>query len=57
MLVHNQNEKQFILQEGEMVCNKCDGEGRLMDDFPYIPCPKCKGQGIIDWVKQAMSVD
>jgi hypothetical protein len=42
-----------ILEEGEVVCSRCEGEGWTHYDV----CPKCQGRGITDWVSNAMSVD
>lgn len=42
-----------ILEEGEVVCSRCEGEGWNHYDV----CPKCQGRGITDWVSNAMSAD
>ncbi len=42
-----------ILEEGEVVCSRCEGEGWTHYDV----CPKCQGRGITDWVSNAMSAD
>jgi len=45
------------LQEYEVICNKCDGEGAIHSDDPQgasVTCPKCDGEGKVDWVSNAM---
>ncbi len=45
--------------EGEVICDKCDGAGYR--DKPQLrgivrsdECPKCEGQGKLDWIDNAM---
>lgn len=46
------------LEEGELICNKCEGGGswpRLFleeEQAQYYRCPKCYGSGIVDWIEQ-----
>jgi len=40
-----------MLNEGEVVCDRCDGTGTIEHNWW---CPKCKGKGKIDWVTNAM---
>jgi len=42
-----------ILEEGEVICSRCEGEGWTYFDV----CPKCQGRGVTDWVSNAMSAD
>ncbi len=49
------------LEEGEVICSKCEGEGWVKKDaaFPSLPgfsprCSKCNGQGKLDWVSNIM---
>ncbi len=47
----------FKLEEGEMICNKCDGGGSFPKKFAsvkdphFLNCPKCQGKGIVDWIE------
>jgi len=44
------------LEEGEVICNKCEGGGSWPQLFleetkaAYYRCPKCHGDGKLDWV-------
>ncbi|MCK5613597.1 hypothetical protein KAR91_67635 [Candidatus Pacearchaeota archaeon] len=39
----------FKLEEGEMVCNQCEGSGK---SWIYTTlCSKCQGHGKVDWVE------
>ena len=60
--------KEIILEEGEVICSKCEGERRISISNEYysrcgqstdqpITCPKCHGIGKLDWVSNAMGVD
>ena len=47
------------LNEGEVICNKCDGAGAIAkkhhsDGIITVDCPKCYGTGKTDWVTNAM---
>lgn len=40
------------LEPGEMICDKCNGEGHFDGGvYLYITCKKCNGEGIVDWVE------
>lgn len=46
---------------GEMICDKCNGEGRVRySDEVYISssylCSKCRGKGKVDWVENILGV-
>ena len=43
------------LNEGEMVCSKCNGEGEIPGHRRKF-CPKCKGKGKLDWIENIMGV-
>jgi len=61
MLVFIPPEKRNIdLKQGELICNKCNGEGtcNMIESITkYITyeyfgcCDKCDGDGKVDWVK------
>ncbi len=41
-------------KEGEVICRKCKGTG-INYTHPFThPCSKCAGNGIVDWVTQAV---
>jgi hypothetical protein len=49
------------LEEGEVICNKCEGGGTwpqlFMDEYnddsaQYYICPKCHGNGKLDWIEK-----
>jgi hypothetical protein len=48
------------LEVGELICNLCDGGGSYpqkfleLEDPKYNRCPKCKGNGKVDWVMNIM---
>ncbi len=39
------------LKDHEMICSKCDGQGY---DEALIKCPKCLGDGKLDWVENVV---
>ena len=39
----------FKLEEGEMVCDKCEGGGKSW--IYTTPCSKCQGEGKVDWIE------
>jgi len=42
------------LKEGEVICRKCKGTGiSYSHPFTHV-CSKCSGEGIVDWVTQAV---
>lgn len=42
-------EKLLNFEEGEMVCNKCEGSGK---SWIYTTlCSKCQGKGKVDWIE------
>jgi hypothetical protein len=41
----------MILNEGEVICDKCNGTGTRWRGFT---CQKCYGKGKLDWVSNAM---
>jgi len=43
----------MILNEGEVICDKCNRTGVLSHTFDGL-CSKCHGKGSIDWVTNAM---
>ena len=43
----------MILNEGEVICDKCNGTGGQTHTFSGI-CYKCLGKGKLDWVTNAM---
>lgn len=52
--------KHIVLSEGEKVCPKCKGKGRIPKNNgfftkhldPSLICDKCFGDGKIDWIEQ-----
>ena len=40
------------LEEGEVICKKCNGEEYIGKDFRI--CPKCNGLGKLDWITDIM---
>lgn len=40
--------KKIELEQGEVICNKCGGEG---------PCSKCHGSGKLDWIENVVGVN
>ncbi len=53
--------EQFNLEEGEYICDKCGGTGRINNHNPYhsfphsrsrtVFCPMCQGTGKLDWIE------
>lgn len=42
---------------GEKKCPECDGDGKVMTDYPYSgTCPKCKGKGTLDWIERVVGI-
>jgi DnaJ-class molecular chaperone len=41
----------MILNEGEVICDKCNGAGTIWHGFT---CQNCYGTGKLDWVTNAM---
>ena len=45
------------LEEGEIICSKCNGSGESYTDPIYVEyfgnksCKKCKGKGKLDWIE------
>lgn len=42
----------IVLQECEMICDKCEGTGN--GDSNFVRCKKCLGAGKVDWIENAM---
>ena len=52
------------LEEGEVICNKCNGKRKIETDKPKwwqlrlteveSLCPKCFGDGKLDWIENAV---
>lgn len=52
------------LEEGEVICNKCNGKRQIKTDKPKwwqlrlaeieSLCPKCFGDGKLDWIENAV---
>ena len=49
--------RKIKLEEGEVICSRCKGEGCT----PFVDyqsaqntCPKCWGEGKLDWISNAM---
>ncbi len=53
----------LILEEGEVICSKCEGKGQFFivvrdDEYKYhTECNKCNGEGKLDWITNIMWVD
>jgi hypothetical protein len=53
---------EYDLEEGEVICNVCDGGGSYpkkfaeLEDPKYLRCYKCNGAGKLDWVTNVMGV-
>ena len=45
--------KELVLEEYEIVCDKCSGEGTIPVEGTRFctNCPKCLGDGKIDWIE------
>jgi len=58
MKVYNTNLRKYIfLSEGETICKKCNGKGRVpLKANPgfrmTLECSECLGEGKIDWVEK-----
>lgn len=56
---YNLNTRRYVtVQEGEHLCPKCRGKGRVPMKHSKIPsmlleCDKCLGVGKLDWVEKA----
>lgn len=55
----NDTRANIHLEEGEMICDKCEGEGVLIFskiDISYadVTCDKCAGTGKVDWVENVV---
>jgi hypothetical protein len=46
------NCEDVILQDGEMICDKCEGTGET--GTSWVSCGKCLGMGKVDWIENAM---
>jgi len=48
---------EVILEEGEIICNKCEGSGYISvgSNF-YQLCPKCQGEKKLDWISAITGV-
>jgi len=44
------------LEEGEMVCDKCEGTGWMNHHWADLPCEKCNGKGKLDWIENIVGV-
>ena len=49
------------LKPGDVICNKCNGSGDdsryeefLDKDKYYYKCPKCQGEGKLDWIENVV---
>ncbi len=42
------------LNDGNIVCTKCGGVGRLREGNYRCNCSKCKGTGQLDWISNIM---
>ena len=45
--------KDLKLEEGEMICDKCEGTGTAKGE-EWISCSKCLGSGKVDWIENIM---
>lgn len=58
--VHKKLPPQINEEDGEVLCDKCQGEGNILNHdiqlMDYI-CPKCNGEGKVDWVRNVMWKD
>lgn len=46
--------KKIHLEEGEVICSKCNGGGYERDDSnfaKYDTCSRCLGEGKLDWIE------
>ena len=41
----------LYLEEGEMVCSKCNGRGHLRRIRARSICRKCQGEGKLNWIE------
>jgi len=39
------------LRDGEVVCDRCEGEGILFEYVGAGFCKKCDGSGYVDWIE------
>ena len=61
MKIFNHVRRSYItesdIKEGEMLCDVCEGGGSWpkkfarLEDPAFVPCYKCGGRGIVDWVE------
>lgn len=54
-------QNQIVLKEGEVLCNKCHGEGvfwrvnlKTLQNKENMECKKCWGAGKLNWVDNMM---
>ena len=48
-------EDELIIEDGELICDKCDGTGGIsINDQLAKTCPKCHGTKKVDWIQNAM---
>jgi len=54
MKVYNTNLRKYIfLSEGETICKKCNGKGRVpLRVGITLECSECLGEGKIDWIEK-----
>jgi len=42
------------LKEGEVICDKCHGDARILGAGGTSICTKCWGSGTLDWIEVCM---
>ncbi len=49
--------KEPWLEEGEYICSQCNGTGNLSNTPIFGTCPKCSGDGKVDWIENIVGKD
>jgi hypothetical protein len=58
--VSDQDDPEIILKEGEVICDKCNGDGYDSDISPTsffkLKCEKCQGKKKVDWISNITGI-
>jgi hypothetical protein len=47
---------ELILEDGEIICDKCEGTGVVSPEIFFTICPKCQGEKKLDWISAITGV-